>query len=249
MIAALPMYDMAPLQAANDLFWAAVRDALRARGIAAPDTLDRQTGMWEGWTAPDLVLGQTCGMPYRTRLHGRVTLIAAADYGLPDTAPGYYHSVFVARPEDGDKRPEDFATRPFVYNQPESQSGWAAPQNWAAARGFRFPPVVQSGGHRASALAVAEGRGDLAALDAVTWRFLTRYEPELTDRLTVVGRTDVTPGLPFIAAPGADAAATRDALTHGLAALPDETRAQLMIGGFVPISDAQYLAVPTPPAP
>ncbi|MDE3122468.1 MAG: PhnD/SsuA/transferrin family substrate-binding protein [Paracoccaceae bacterium] len=249
MIAALPMYDMAPLLAANDAFWAAIRDALWARGIAAPDALDRQTGMWEGWMSPDLVLGQTCGMPYRTKLHGHVTLIAAADYGLPDTPPGHYHSVFVARPEDGDKRPEDFAARPFTYNQPESHSGWAAPQNWAAARGFRFRPAVESGGHRASALAVAEGRGDLAALDAITWRFLTVHEPDLTRRLTVIGRTDTAPGLPFIAAPGADAGAMRAALAEALDALPQAIRETLMIRAIVPVSAAQYLAVPTPAAP
>lgn len=249
MIASLPMYDMAPLQAANNAFWAAVRDALRARWIAAPDALTRDIGMWEGWQAPDLVLGQTCGMPYRTRLHGHVTLIAAADYGLADTPPGHYHSVFVARADDPGAGPQAFATRRFAYNQPESHSGWAAPQTWAAARGFRFAPALETGGHRLSALAVAEDRADIAALDAVTWRFLTRYEPALTSRLRVVGRTQTAPGLPFIAAPGADAAATLAALTEGLATLDQGTRDTLAIRGFVAIPSADYLAVPTPPGP
>jgi ABC-type phosphate/phosphonate transport system substrate-binding protein len=249
MIATLPMYDMAPLQAANDAFWAAVRDALRARGMAAPDTLTRDIGMWDGWQAPDLVLGQTCGMPYRTRLHGHVTLIAAADYGLPDTAPGHYHSVFVTRADAPGDGPEAFAARRFAYNQPESHSGWAAPQTWAAARGFRFAPTLETGDHRLSACAVAEDRADIAALDAVTWRFLARYDPGLTTRLRVVGRTRTAPGLPFIAAPGVDAAATLAALTEGRATLDESTRDTLMIRGFVAIPAADYLAVPTPPGP
>ncbi|MBI1218876.1 MAG: PhnD/SsuA/transferrin family substrate-binding protein [Rhodobacteraceae bacterium] len=249
MIAALPMYDMVALQGANDAFWAAVREALRARGIAAPDTLNRDIGMWEGWQSPDLVLGQTCGMPYRIRLHGTVTLIAAADYGLDDTPPGYYHSVFVARADAPGDGPEAFAADRFAYNQPESHSGWAAPQTWAAARGFRFDPAVETGGHRLSALAVVEGRADIAALDAVSWRFLTRYDPALTDRLRVVGRTQTAPGLPFIAAPGADAAATLAALSEGLAGLDRSTRETLSIRGFVAIPAADYLAVPTPPGP
>lgn len=249
MIAALPMYDMAPLQAANDALWAGVRDALRARSLAAPDALDRTTAMWDGWLAPDLVLGQTCGMPYRTRLHDRVTLIGAADYGLPDTPPGHYHSVFVTRAGEADTEAAAFATRRFAYNQPESQSGWAAPQNWAAARGFRFRPALETGGHRASAQAVAEGRADIAALDAVTFRFISLFEPDLAAELKIVGRTDNTPGLPFIAAKGADASATFAALAEGLASLGTATRAKLMIRGLIRIPAAEYCAVPTPPAP
>ena len=249
MIATLPMYDMTALQGANDAFWAAVRDALRARGIAAPDALSRDIGLWEGWQAPDLVLGQTCGMPYRTRLHGRVALIAAADYGLDDTAPGHYHSVYVVRADEPGDGAEAFATRRFAYNQPDSHSGWAAPQTWAAARGFRFDPTLETGGHRLSALAVAEDRADIAALDAVTWRFLTRHDPSLTTRLRVVGRTQTAPGLPFIAAPGADAAGTLAALSEALSTLDESTRDTLMIRGFVAIPAVDYLAVPTPPGP
>ena len=249
MIASLPMYDMAALAGANDALWAAVRDRLRARGMPAPEALDRVTGLWEGWTAPDLVLGQTCGMPYRTRLHGQVTLICAADYGLEGTPAGFYHSVFVARAGDARAAAEDFAEARFAYNQPESHSGWAAPQTWAAGRGFRFRPTLETGGHRLSALAVAEDRADIAALDAVTWRFLTRHDAGLTARLKVVGRTQVAPGLPFIAAPGADAAATFASLQEGLDSLPAETRERLMIRGLVRIEAPQYLVVPTPPGP
>lgn len=249
MIASLPMYDMAALAGANDALWAAVRDRLRARGVAAPDALDRDRGMWDGWTAPDLVLGQTCGMPYRTRLHGKVTLIAAADYGLEETPAGFYHSVFVARADDPRDAAEDFATARYAYNQPESHSGWAAPQTWAADRGFRFRPALETGGHRLSALAVAEGRADIAALDAVTWRFLTIHEPALPGRLKVVGRTQVAPGLPFIAAAGADATATCASLQEGLDSLPREIRERLMIRGLIRIEAPQYLVVPTPPGP
>lgn len=249
MIAALPMYDMAPQQAANDAFWSAVRDGLRGRGIAAPEALDRETGMWEGWRSPDLVLGQTCGLPYRSRLHEQVTLVGAPDYGLEDTPPGHYHSVFVARAGEAGAAPEDFDTRRFAYNQPESHSGWAAPQSWAAARGFRFRPALETGGHRLSALAVAEDHADIAALDAVTWRLLCRHEPGLTSRLAVIGRTDTAPGLPFIAAPGADASALFDSLVEALASLDAATREQLSLRGIVHIPAAEYLAVATPPGP
>jgi hypothetical protein len=52
MIAALPMYDRPENRSAHDALWALIRDGLRARGIEAPDELDRQTPYDEGWAAP-----------------------------------------------------------------------------------------------------------------------------------------------------------------------------------------------------
>ena len=81
------MYDRAEAQASNDRLWALIRDGMRAEGLAAPDALTRGAGAyWDAWQAPDLTLSQTCGFPYRARLHGHVTLIGTPDYrrrGLP----------------------------------------------------------------------------------------------------------------------------------------------------------------------
>ena len=76
MIASLGMYDRAEAQPANDRFWALIRDGMRARGLAAPDSLTRGAGAyWDAWQSPDLILSQTCGFPYRAKLHDKVTLI------------------------------------------------------------------------------------------------------------------------------------------------------------------------------
>ena len=63
-LAALPMYDWPELRPATDRLWAAVRDGLRQRGVAAPEGLTRDVGLMAGWTDPGLVLGQTCGLPF-----------------------------------------------------------------------------------------------------------------------------------------------------------------------------------------
>lgn len=249
MIASLPMYDRPETAAAHDALWALVRDGLRRRGIAAPEALDRGIGLWEAWEHPRLVLGQTCGLPYRTRLHGRVELAGAFDYGLEGAPPGHYLSVFVVRADDPARDPEAHAAARFAFNQPESHSGWAAPQLWAAARGFAFRPALETGAHRASARAVAEGRADIAAIDAVTWRGILRWEADLAARLRVIGRTDPSPGLPLIAARGADAAALAEALAEAAEALAPADRDILGIAGFVRVAAADYLAVPTPPPP
>lgn len=247
-VASLPMYDRPETAAAHDALWSAIRTELAGEGIAAPEALDRGIGLWEAWEHPGLVLGQTCSLPYRTRLHGRVTLLGTFDYGLPGLEPGQYCSVIVARRDDASPDAEALATGRFVLNQPHSQSGWAAPYFWALDQGITLRPALESGGHRASALAVAEGRADRAALDAVTWRGIVQWEPELALQLRVTAHTPATPALPLIAAAGADAAATGRAIAAGLAAVTSGTRAALGIAGFVPRAAADYLSLPNPPA-
>lgn len=249
MIAALGMYDPAPLQGANDLLWALVRDGLRARGVDAPDALTRGAGAyWNAWQDPALVLGQTCGYPFRARLHGRVTLVGTPDYGVPGCPPGHYCSVYVVRADDPRGTVEAFDGAVLAYNDALSQSGWAAPGNDAARRGIAFRTGPQTGAHVQSARAVAEGRADIAALDAVTWALLT--ENGLAPAgLRVLGHTTPTPGLPCIAGPGADAAATFDAVAGAIAALPAAARATLHLRGIVRVPAADYLAVPDPPPP
>lgn len=249
MIASLEMYDPAPLQGANDRYWGLIRDGLRARGVAAPDALTRGgNAYWTAWRAPDLVLSQTCGFPYRARLHGRVTLVGTPDFGVKGCPPGYYRSVFVARAGDPRDDLAAFSGSRFAFNEDLSQSGWAAPQNHARAHGLHFPPALRTGGHRHSARAVVEGQADLAAIDAVTWDILVRHG-DFAAQMKVVGQTEPTPGLPYIAALGANVAALFAAVTEAVAALEASDRDLLHLRGFVHIPAADYLAVPIPPAP
>lgn len=249
MIASLGMYDVAPLQAAHDAYWRLIRDRLRARGVAAPDALTRGEGAyWPAWQADDLVLSQTCGYPYRARLHGRVTLVGTPDFGVEGCPPGHYCSVYVVRGDDPRRTVEDFDGAVIAWNDALSQSGWAAPGNDAARRGIAFTTGPQTGAHAQSARAVAEGRADIAALDAVTWAVLTDNGLAPTG-LRVLDRTPPTPGLPYIAGPGADAAAIRGAVADAIVALPADLRARLRLRGIVEIPAAAYLSVPNPPPP
>jgi ABC-type phosphate/phosphonate transport system substrate-binding protein len=245
MIASLPMYDRPETAAANDRLWQGVR----ARLGAGPEHLLREGDLWDHWQSPDLLLSQTCGLPYRSRLHGKVNLVGTPVCDLADCPPGHYCSVFVARRDDPRDDPRDFAGAVLAYNEALSQSGWAAPQGWAAERGFAFERVRRTGAHANSARAVAEGRADIAALDALSWRLMARSD-SFAQGLRVIGRTDPTPALPWITAGTRDPAPIRAALTAALAALSAEDRDTLGISGLVEIAPEAYLAqpIPSPPA-
>lgn len=249
MIASLGMYDRAEVQASNDRLWALMRDGLRSAGLSAPDHLTRgPEAYWPAWEARDLVLSQTCGFPYRVKLHGKVTLVGTPDFNVEGCAPGHYRSVFVAAKTDARRDVLQFDGASLAFNEDLSQSGWAAPQNFALSQGIELRPALRTGGHLLSARAVAEGRAEIAALDAITWAIIQRHEA-FAANLQVVGVTDPTPGLPYISARGADAGLLFDIVAAAIAALPAADKSALCLHGLVKIDAQAYLDVPTPPTP
>jgi len=243
-IASLPMYDRPETAAVNDRLWQGVRERLGQ----GPAHLTRGGDLWAEWQSPDLILSQTCGLPYRARLHDRVHLVATPIHDLPDCPEGQYYSVFVVRADDPRTRPQDFAGAVLAYNEPLSQSGWAAPQAFAAADGFAFGPTLRTGAHRLSARAVAEGRADIAAIDALTWVLITRHDG-FARGLRVIGRTDPTPALPFITAMTRDPAPIRAALSEAVAALSVADRHTLGLLGVTILTPEAYRALPIPAPP
>ncbi|QYX55862.1 PhnD/SsuA/transferrin family substrate-binding protein [Roseovarius sp. SCSIO 43702] len=244
MIASLPMYDRPETAAANDRLWSEIA----ARLEEAPEALTRGGDPWEHWLSPDLVFSQTCGFPYRARLHDKVTLIGTPDYDLPHCPPGHYNSVLVIRADDPRETLAEFSDAPFAYNDAMSQSGWAAPVTHAANEGVTLSPALETGGHAASAAAVAEGRADLAAIDALSWHYMLAYG-DFTGKLRELARTEPTPALPYIAAKGADRDALFAAVSDAIAALPPDLQQTLHLTRLVEIAPDDYLAVPTPDAP
>lgn len=241
-VAALPMYDWPEIAAATDALWAAVRDRLRTEGVPAPDALDRERGLMEGWTDPGLVLGQTCGLPLVQALAGRVAVVGALDYGLPGCPAGWYRSAVVVRAEDPRTALGAFRRAALAVNGADSQSGWGSILHHAAplAEGGRFFGRVEAtGAHRASVGAVACGAADLAAIDCVSWRLARRFVPEAAG-LRVLFLTDPTPGLPLIAARGSDVAPLRRALGAAVAELADAARSALGVRGFVALPAAAW---------
>ncbi len=244
-LAFLPMYDVAGTRPAAAALWGAIRDAFRAEGIAAPDQIDRSPARMDGWTRPDLVLGQTCGLPYISRLAERVTLLGALDYGVEGCPPGYYRSALVVRADDPRTAVEDFFGSALALNGVDSQSGYGAVMSHVAPlaqAGRFFGRAVKTASHGASMEAVAMGAADMASIDAVTWRLSVGRE-QATERLRVLALTDPTPGLPFIARAGQALEPSRRAIERAVSGLPAEAAEVFGIQGFVRFERADYAVI------
>jgi len=88
----------------------------------------------------------------------------------------------------------------FAYNSLDSMSGIIALTRDLEAMGESldiFSERIETGAHRASIVAVAEGRADVCAIDCRTWHMAERHEPKAAE-LQAVGWTGLRKGLPMI---------------------------------------------------
>ncbi len=236
MIASLPMYDVPELRSETDALWASIRDNIRESGGYAPDTLNRDLTRDQTWADPNLILSQTCGMPWRLGLHRHAQLVGTPDYGVDGCSPGFYCSVIVVRSDDERRNLEDFALATCAFNARNSQSGFAV---WQTTQ---FAHWKETGSHAQSISQVAKGDADIAAIDAVTWRLAQRYQPEAV-HLRALKKTTPTPGLPFITSQTQDAGLIASATAKAIDDLDAVTQKALGVVGFVKIPSEKYLAI------
>lgn len=237
------MYDWPEVRPRTDAFWESLREALSARGIAAPARLSRPADLSQPWADPALLLGQTCGLPYVSGHCGGAVLVGRPVYDAPGTGDGFYCSALVAR-ADGPEDLAEFVGSRAAVNDPGSQSGCNALADAVlcavpAADAPLFAEVRFSGSHRASALMVAGGDAEIAAIDAVSWALFQEFETEAHGRLKVLGWTRRMPALPFIA--GARTAPRKAALFEALAeAIAGSPRVPGLPVALAPAADRDY---------
>ena len=174
-------------------------------------------------------------------------LIATPCYDVPGCDGPHYSSFVLVRKHAGIDAVEALRGRTVAYNGPRSQSGYSALRALVAPHaraGQFFGETVKTGSHRASLRAVAEGRADVCAVDAVCWALARRHEPGAAGRLAVLSRTPSTPGLPLICAATHDpgtAARIREAVTETLVAGLDQgVRKALFLDGSENLAPAAY---------
>jgi ABC-type phosphate/phosphonate transport system substrate-binding protein len=201
-VASLPMYDWPEISWANDALWAAIVARLAEAQIPAPRTLDRSHSHDAVWRDPALVLSQTCGYPFSTRLRGMVRLIGTPVYEATGCDGPYYSSMIVKRSGDSVGRLADLTTRRVAYNSRDSLSGYVVLRQALSDAGLDPEAVewIETGSHRGSIHAVVDEAADVAAIDSVCWSLGGDYEAEAVSQLRVIDTTPLRPGLPFISA-------------------------------------------------
>ncbi len=176
-----------------------------------PDEFDLETL----WRHPGLLLSQTCWGPMiETDLQSHVCVVAQPDYSGVEGGRGtYYSSAIVMRSErTGTPAPPDGAAvvpldllhgARFAFNDLHSLSGRLGLKADLEAAGEAltiFSEQIETGGHRFSVRAIAEGRADVAAIDCRSWALALMHEPG-AQTLRAVGWTACRMGLPLIMAP------------------------------------------------
>ncbi|MBB2972416.1 ABC-type phosphate/phosphonate transport system substrate-binding protein [Mesorhizobium sp. RMAD-H1] len=173
-----------------------------------PDELD--LGML--WRHPNLLVAEACWGPMELGLGSHVSVAGQTDYdGIAGGSGVFYSSVIVARRGEGQPLPPPadgraclpigfFHGRRLAFNEHQSLSGYLAlERDLKATRASLaiFADMVQTGAHRASIRAVAEGLADVAAIDCKTWALAERFEPAAR-ALHPIGWTAQRKGLPLI---------------------------------------------------
>jgi ABC-type phosphate/phosphonate transport system substrate-binding protein len=243
---ALPMYNVSPRL--RDRWEALLAALMDQAGIDGVGELVRDVPLPAFWQRSDMLFSHTCGYPYLNLLKGRATLVATPCFDVPGCAGSDYASAFVVRADSGIRTLADARGRVAAANDVHSNSGMNLLRHAVAplARGDRFfGKVTWSGSHAASLRLVRAGEADIAAIDCVTYAYLSEEDPAAVAGLKVIGWSAPSPGLPLIA--GSAVPATwvrrlRSALLAPGARLQD-AMAPLRIEAFRHVDDAEYARI------
>jgi ABC-type phosphate/phosphonate transport system substrate-binding protein len=249
LIASLPMYDLPEIKASTDVYWQRLAESFADHGLGhtLPQQLTRESDPHLDWLRPEMIFSQTCGLPYVRDLRRQVTLLGSAAYDI-DCAPGSYFSVVIVREDDLSEDIADYASKRLAFNDRRSQSGFAAYFSLLNEQNIAGLPteMIESGAHLRSIEMVAEGKADIAAIDAVTYALALRHR-DSARRVKVIANTEVTPSLPYISslAFANRKAEIVNAIIQTMAAFPETVRNDLLITGFNERVDADYDGIRT----
>jgi len=218
--ASLPMYDWPEARAQVDAHWAALRRAV----LTDDPRLDLPTGLFRPesggalalWRDPGCVFSQTCWGPLSLGLIEYLKPLAQPDYSAFAGGRGpFYRSAIIARqgqpatvpnavPDAVPDGPGPAVNadllrgRVLAVNGTDSLSGFLSLRDDLGADPRALAADwLETGSHRASVRAVAQGKADIAAIDCRSWA-LARAHEACAGALVVVGWTRERWGLPYV---------------------------------------------------
>jgi ABC-type phosphate/phosphonate transport system substrate-binding protein len=248
-LASLAMYvDPPQLAIATEEFWGVIRGRLVEEGMTdIRPALDKTLHHNAAWLEPDMLLSQTCGLPYVKQMRGAVRLVATPVYDDPGCDGPTTVSFIIVRVDAPVGRLEELKGSRAAINEPGSNSGAnlfrSAIAPFAGGGAF-FSSVTETGSHSASIAAVAEGRADVAAIDCVTFGNIRRFDPDRLNNIRVIAETERGPGLPFVTGPRTtdEELATLRKILGEVADAPSlaDVRDALSLRRFDILTDADY---------
>ncbi|MGA8709580.1 MAG: PhnD/SsuA/transferrin family substrate-binding protein [Steroidobacteraceae bacterium] len=157
----------------------------------------------ELWAHPRKAAVFMCGLPFTRTLPSPYLLAAPVPSPAEFGGQPLYWSEFVVHADSPHRALRDTFGGRIALTSAESQSGFAAPLRYLRTAGGERPlfreviaPQITPQGALA---AVAEGRADVAAIDAYSLTLLRRYAPELVANARVVAKTEPRPIPPLVA--------------------------------------------------
>jgi len=200
----LPMYDFPEVQDSTQKLLVALVGALESCNekahVLTPDS-SVHAELMNMWRSADMVMSQSCGLPFIEELHQFVNVIGTPLWTDVSDERGRYQTVIVSREALGiSSIAEVRGMRPVVSNT-QSLSGWCS-LGVALSEVTTDPtfvqPITQSGGHAASLQMLQDGEADIASIDSATFRLLSRHRPALVNNLRVIGYGPLVPATPII---------------------------------------------------
>jgi ABC-type phosphate/phosphonate transport system substrate-binding protein len=250
MIANARMYAVSPEAAA---IWRTLLERLieRARVPVAVIEHDPPASIETLWGREDLAAVFMCGLPY-ARARPPPHLIAAP---VPSPAsflqePRYWSEWIVRTSSPARILSETFGGR-LALTVGHSQSGCIAPlthlMSFEAPTPLYRELIAPTQTPLGSLEAVAQGRADVAAIDAYAWALLERFRPQLTRDVRIIDRTLPTPIPVLVASPTMPVRhlqALREAfrMAHTLAALKPALEA-LRLERFAEVTASDYASL------
>ena len=245
------MYDWPEVRKATAALWQIFGRHFQNAGFRCPETLSSGANVSGHWLHPDLFFSQTCGYPFATRLRGKVQLLATPHYAVDGCeGPTYSSALIVHRDADIGTLEQTKMSR-FAFSGRSSLSAFRCLTPVLAQLGRNqndwFGEGVETGGHRTSGLMIAQGKADVAALDAVCWHLFRIFEPEAANKVRVLCWTPQLPSLPYITRLGWDNDEIGLLRQAALAALEEASRSNylspLAVAGGSFIDETAYMPV------
>ena len=198
----------------------------------------------------NLFLGHTCGYPLMKNLQDALIPVCLPIFDVPGSEGKNYSSVFITSFDSNIKSLQDCHQRVVAVNGTDSNSGMNVLRHAIAPLSLGkpfFSSVIVSGSHKNSVLEVGEGRADIAAIDSVSFALIADAWPELAAKVSVIGYSARTCGLPLVMPKSrlenSDSKMITAYLNQALQKLPEELQQRLHLKKFSSVDLSEYQGI------